>query len=85
MKVFILLEVAITPQGNVNEMTVYFNMSSHYTINEVIAKSVVMKPSCNENVQVTNVDQVDRQYETTTVCVSDLRGLYLKFSCLLCK
>jgi hypothetical protein len=60
-------------------------MSSQYTINGVNAKSFVIKLLGSENVQVTNADQVDRQYEATTVCDSDLRELYLKFSCLLGK
>jgi hypothetical protein len=58
VKVFTLQGVAIALQDNVSEMTVYFNMSSHYIINEVNAKSVVVTPRGNEIVQVTNVDQV---------------------------
>jgi hypothetical protein len=47
-KVFTLQELTITLRDNVNEMPVYFSMPSCYTIDDMGAKSVVVKTSSNE-------------------------------------
>jgi hypothetical protein len=48
-----LQEVTITLRGNVDKIPVYFDMPSNYTINNVVAKSDVIKMSCIGKVLVT--------------------------------
>jgi hypothetical protein len=45
VKVFTLQEIIITLQYTADEMSLYFNMPTTYTINDVGAESVVMKTS----------------------------------------
>jgi hypothetical protein len=52
-KVFTLQEGSVTLQGNVSEMSLYFNMLSSYTIDDAGAKPVVIKTSGYEKIQVT--------------------------------
>jgi hypothetical protein len=49
-------EVTITFQSTINEMLVYFNLTSNYIIYDVGATSVVMKISSNRKMTVTNTD-----------------------------
>jgi hypothetical protein len=48
-----LQEAAITLHRDVDEMPLYFNMPARYTIDGVGTKSVVIKSSGNEKMQVT--------------------------------
>jgi hypothetical protein len=47
-KVFILKEITVTLRDNADEMPVYINMPSNYTINNLNVKSVVIKAPGNE-------------------------------------
>lgn len=48
-------------------MPVYFDISSSYAIDDVGAKSAVIKTLDNEKMRVTNADQVGTQHEATAV------------------
>jgi hypothetical protein len=60
---FTLQDVTITLQGNDNEMPVYCNMPSSYTIDDAGVNSVVIKESGIENMW--HADTLGRQHEIT--------------------
>jgi hypothetical protein len=51
-KNFTLQEITIILQVNADEIPVYFNILSNYTIDNVGVQSVIIKTSGNENMRV---------------------------------